>query len=439
MSEYAYIVIGKLSLCWFRNYLDSEIVSLFFNKRDLVVTPDCNIDEEDEDASTYTKYVYKTTVRCAKDRLDACGYGVKNFEKIFNEKMLQAVDYSAFLRYLRVDYDEYDKKAEMRIKKNFSFRKWQNAMKKIICYEVANGNIRFGGTDSDVEISTECDKVIFYSLQDEYNESIYALNPEIIHEAFVYRLILEYCDDDETIELDFSNLQNWADDSISKALDATEDVEKTIVLVEGTSDKDILEFSMAYLYPHLSDLFYFMDFDDENGGKRDGGTSFVIKNLKTFYFSKIKSKFIAIFDNDAEGYASKCTLLNEVKNWPDNFRILLYPELKEFKKYPTIAPNGDIVADNINRKAASIELFLPDSIISDDGKLYPVEWEARKRIRNNEGVEEALYQGVISHKNDIKHSFHEVRNRIEKGEVLFQAEEWEHMRKLLETILFAFT
>ena len=37
-----------------------------------------------------------------------------------------------------------------------------------------------------------------------------------------------------------------------------------------------------------------MDFDDGYGGKRDGGTSYVIKNLKTFYFSGLKSKFIAI-------------------------------------------------------------------------------------------------------------------------------------------------
>ena len=115
MSEYAEIVIGKLSLCWFRNYLDSEIVSLFFSKNDLVVIHDCNIDDDDEDAGTYTKYVYKTTVQCARERLDACGFGPNNFEKIFNNKMLQAVDYSSFLHYLHVDYDEYDKKTEMRI------------------------------------------------------------------------------------------------------------------------------------------------------------------------------------------------------------------------------------------------------------------------------------------------------------------------------------
>lgn len=203
-------------------------------------------------------------------------------------------------------------------------------------------------------------------------------------------------------------------------------------------DSKIVEFSMSQLFPHLSELFYFMDFNDENGGKRDGGTSFIIKNLKTFYFSKIKAKFIAIFDNDAEGYASKCTLLNEVKNWPENFRILLYPQLDRFRKYPTLAPKGTIVFDDINRKAASIELYLPDSIIMSDNKYYPIEWESRKRMKDEKGIEKALYQGVISYKDDIKKQFHEMRNRIEKGKENFSTEDWKYMKLLLETIIFAF-
>ena len=181
-----------------------------------------------------------------------------------------------------------------------------------------------------------------------------------------------------------------------------------------------------------------MDFSDESGGKRDGVTSYVIKNLKTFYFSKIRANFIAIFDNDAEGYSSKCSLLNEIKNWPANFRILLYPEITMFHKYPTIAPNGKIVPDDINKKAASIELYLPDSIIKTGGNYYPIEWVSRKRIRNKNNVEEALYQGVISYKDDIKHKFHEMRNKIERGDEVFKTEEWKNMKKLLETIVFAF-
>lgn len=438
MSEYAEIKIGKLSLCWFRNYLDKDIVRLFFSKNDLVVIPNENVDDCDEEEGTYTKYLYKTTVQCAKERLDAYGFSLSNMEKIFNDKMTQAVDYSSFLYHLFGDYDEEDKRNQIRIKKNVSFRKWKNAMKKIISYEVANGNIQFSGTLNDIGITTECDKVIFYALKEEDSESFYALNPEIIHYAYIYRLILECCSNDAEIELDFSNLELWADDCIPKALEATEDIEKIIVLVEGTSDKDILEFAMSHLYPHLSDLFYFMDFDGKNGGKREGGTSFIIKNLETFYFSKIRSKFIAIFDNDAEGYASKCSLLNKVKNWPDNFRILLYPELEIFRKYPTIAPNGSMVLDDINRKAASIELYLPESIIKSNGEYYPIKWESRKRIKKANGIEEALYQGVISNKNDIKHKFHKMRNQIQNRDTIFVAEEWENMKKILETIVFAF-
>lgn len=256
MSEYADIVIGNLSLHWFRNYLDSKIVSLFFSKNDLIVVNNCNIDDNDKDAGTYTKYMYRTTVRRAKERLDAQGFGLNNFEKIFNDEMVQAVDYSSFLYHLQGDYDEEDKNNEIRIKKNVSLKKWKNAMKKIVSYEVANGNIQFGGTLSEVNITTECDKVIFYSLKDKDSESFYALNPEIINYEYVYRLILEYCANDMEIILDFSNLDNWADDCIPKALAATENVSKTIVLVEGSSDKDILEFTMSQLYPHLSDLFY---------------------------------------------------------------------------------------------------------------------------------------------------------------------------------------
>jgi hypothetical protein len=248
---------------------------------------------------------------------------------------------------------------------------------------------------------------------------------------------LDNCNPNDDVVLDFSFLAYWDDDCIPLALMATEAVEKTIVLVEGTSDKDILEFSMRYLYPHLVDLFYFMDFDDEFGGKRDGGTSFVAKNLKTFYFSRIKSRFIAIFDNDAEGYQCKCSLLNEIPNWPENFRILLYPETKISKAYPTLASNGTIITDNINRKACSIELYLPDSLIMINNQYYPIEWESRKKIRFN-GTEESLYQGVISQKESIKRSFHKLKNAIEDGEQRFNPKEWERMKTLLDSIVFAY-
>lgn len=438
MSEYADIAIKKLSLVWFRNYLDPDIVSLFFSKNDLVITPNCKIDLEDEDTDGYTQYVYKTTVKKAKERLDARGFSVYNLEKTFNANPFQVIDYSAFLYHLGVDYDQYEEIALERSKKRVSFKKWKNAMHKIISYELNNGNIRERESKAQIDISTECEKIIYYSLKDTDSESFYGLYTEFIHIAYIFRLILESCADSDELVLDFSYLQYWAEDCIPKALSAADDVEKIIVLVEGASDKDILEFSMKQIYPHLSDLFYFMDFEDASGAKRDGGTSFVVKNLKTFYFSKLKSKFIAIFDNDAEGYSSKWILFSEIKQWPDNFRILLYPDIKLFQKYPTLAPNGTIMIDNISRKACSIELYLPDSLIKVNGEYLPIEWEARKKIKSLNGCEEALYQGTVSQKNEIKVKFHELRRAIENGQKDFVVEEWDRIKQLLDTIVFAF-
>ena len=69
MSEYADIKIRNLSLYSFRNYLQDDIVYFLFSKKDYVCIPNYNDDPEDEDSEIYTKYMYKTTVQRAKERL----------------------------------------------------------------------------------------------------------------------------------------------------------------------------------------------------------------------------------------------------------------------------------------------------------------------------------------------------------------------------------
>ncbi len=435
MSEYAEIKTENLTIHRFRNYLDGEIVSLFYSK-DNLETYEVSNEEE-----TYTGYCYKTTVKKAKERLDALGYSPERFEKVFDEKIIEAIDCFGYLYYKNINYEDKEDYIKNNLLKHLSFRKWKNSLHKLISYELENGNLMYDCKEEyKKKLSTVCDKILFYSIDDDgSSDSLFGIDTEIIDAEFVYRMILEYCDDETEIKLDFTNIQWWNDDCIPKALDAAEQSEKIIVLVEGSSDKDIMEFALSRLYPHLSDLFYFMDFDDSNGGKREGGTSYIIKNLKTFYFSHLKAKFIAIFDNDAEGFSSKCTLHNEIKCWPENFRILLYPELKQFKSYPTIIPNGSIMNDNINMKAASIELYLPDRIIKRDSSYLPIEWEARKRIRGLNGEEVFLYQGVVTQKVNIKDEFHELRRRIENGKEEFKPEEWAKLDELLKTIIFAFS
>lgn len=436
MSEYAEIYVRNMSLAWFRNYLDKKIVELFFSRYDLIIEPNYVEDPEDEDSTPYTRYMYQTTVKKAKERLDAMGFSLKHFENEFNKKRIQAIDYAPFLSHLHVDIEDYEEKAKSRIEKYVSFKKWQNSLDRIIKYKLEHGSI---SVNQGFCPKTECDKLIYYAVIDSEPESFYSINTDIVNIAFVFRQILECFLDEDIVQLDFSYLDNWAEDCIPKAIEATGNTEKAIVLVEGTSDKDILEFSIKHLYPHLADLFYFMDFSDNHGNTRPSGTPEIKKQMEVFYYSKLGARFIAVFDNDAAGYQSMYTLLNDkIKNWPDNFRILTYPSNSFFRNYPTLAPNGKIMNDDINRKACSIELYLPDKLIMKDDKFIPIEWESRQSIKKSDGSTEFIYQGVISYKNDIKRNFHDLKRRIEKGKEPFTLEEWERMRQLLEVVLFAF-
>ena len=439
MSEYVEVSVRNMSLYWFRNYLKDDIVSLLFSKRNLFCFHNQNNDPEDEDSVQYTQYVFKASVKEVKERLDAQGYSLYRFEKIFDEKAKELLYYDAFLNHLHVN-DDYEKIAEARIQKNVTFLKWKNAIKKIISYELDNGNVSCYNKCDDLKkiINNECEKVIYYSLLEEERKYYYAMNIEAIPIGYVFRIILENCNLNDEVVLDFTNLINWSYDYISKDISFNSEIERTIVLVEGKSDKDILEFALDNLYPHLFDLFYFMDFDDGYGGKRDGGTSYLIKNFKTFYFSKIKTRFIAIFDNDAEGYISKCSLENDIKTWPDNFRILKYPDEKIFKTFPTLMPNGAITNDNINGKACSIELYLPDELITDKGEYYPVEWEARKIIKTNDINHEYLYQGVVSNKEEIKDKFYKLKIEIKNNKKSFVKEDWKRINDIIDSIVFAF-
>jgi hypothetical protein len=438
MSEYAEIKINYLSLYSFRNYLISDVVGLLFSKNDLIITPDYVTDPEDDDCEPITKYEYVTTVERAQERLDALGYSLKRMESLFNEKGVDIIDYDPFLNHLRVDYDIREEKTRKRIEKYITFRKWVNSVTKIAKYELNNGKIDKLHKGETLNPSTECDKVIYYSLISDEPESYYGLNLNEIHIGYVFRIILEGCNKDDIIVLDFTDLGNWNDDCIPKAIEASQQIEKTVVLVEGTSDKDILEFAIDKMYPHLADLFYFMDFSDGHGNKRGGGTPEMTKCMETFYYSRLKSRFIAIFDNDAEGYISRNKLLNKLKTWPDNFRILCYPSMNEFNNYPTLATNGKVLCDNINCRAASIELYLPDCLISDSDGYLPIEWEARKQFETPDGSSKYLYQGVISNKEIIKKNFHNTCRQIERKEMKFDINEWGKMKELLKTIVFAF-
>lgn len=132
MSECAVLKIRNLDLFEFGNYLQGDIVRLFFSKKDYTCIPQYYDDPRDEDAEPYTKHVYKTTVERVKQRLDALGYSLFQFEKEFERLKNEALYYDAFLSHLHVDSDLFEDKAKGRFEKYVSFKKWCNSMNKIV-------------------------------------------------------------------------------------------------------------------------------------------------------------------------------------------------------------------------------------------------------------------------------------------------------------------
>lgn len=431
--------VKELSLLYWKSYFDKETLGLFFTDDDLVVNKNFKYDDTDEDEEPHTQYKYSTTVGKALDRLNSAGYTLKKIEKEFNLKKSVCLDYWNLLNDLNIDDDKLDEVQEERMAKYVSFIKWQNAVWKYASYGLENGIYLFWKDDIPIELKpkNECDKLVYHSLTDHNAESLYGCLVEEFDPINTIRLILEKCEKNTELYVDITEMIGWTYGSIED-MRIGEPIEKNIVLVEGTSDKSILEFALKNIYPHLYNLYYFMDFEYAKDKNRQGGVDAISNNIKTFITSKLKTKFIAIFDNDTIGKQAKERLLFEIKSLPDNCRLLTYPDISLCKRYPTIATTGKILFDNINGRASSLELYLPLHIIKQtNGTLPPIEWESR--VRCKVGQKELVdYQGVIATKGEIKDRFVEYKKQIEKGSSTFIIEEWGNMKTLLDEIIFAF-
>lgn len=143
----------------------------------------------------------------------------------------------------------------------------------------------------------------------------------------------------------------------------------TVILAEGSNDIQILERSLAALYPEVRDYFSFFDHRELNV---DGGTSYLVKFLKAFAAARAPLHIVAIFDNDAAGIHAY-TQTNAL-TLPSNIKALCLPDIKLAEEYPTVGPQGEGVA-NVNGHAASIELYLGRHSLTDGkGNLRPVRW-----------------------------------------------------------------
>jgi len=92
----------------------------------------------------------------------------------------------------------------------------------------------------------------------------------------------------------FPRLETLASGASARIREATTGHAPVVVLTEGRTDAEFLSYAVQILYPHLTDLVRFLDFDQ----RPEGGAGALVRMARAFAAAGIANRVIAIFDND---------------------------------------------------------------------------------------------------------------------------------------------
>lgn len=244
--------------------------------------------------------------------------------------------------------------------------------------------------------------------------------------------ILNLYSDETEVELDVSSLIDagyyeenfdFINYSIKEIRTESKNQQNIILFTEGVFDVFVLKETLHLLYPDLEKYFTFLEFENL---KVPGGVSNILAYIKAFSGAKMQDKIIAIIDNDAAGM-NTIRLLNQISSRLEkNIKFMTYPNRDYFLDYPTLGPGGEQNLD-INKKAASIELYLGDDILKKQEKKYPIHWNGFIKEVNS-------YQGIVDDKDKIQEFFKEKLIECKKNPNSIDNYDWSGIRDIWENI-----
>lgn len=423
MGSYANIKIGKYDFWWEKNGIRSLLY--IFNPDDYIKTI-----EKDDNGEEYIYHKLITNVKKAKEILDSTGYSMTFAENFFNKiiKQINFDDSEEVIYYFNLYFSDDNEETIEKIKSEYNFQNWKKTLelttKNLILY-----GVKILETSFDVKVKNLNNKDILQNLMLKSlsldNDFFYWGIPlEFLKwndDIFVMRVILEALNDDEVIELDYTDLvdSGYCEEILPKNYF---DIEKTIVLTEGRTDRDYIQDSINLLYPHLSKCFSFMNFTQYNV---EGSADFLPRYIKAFAGAGIKNKIIGLFDNDTAGRCAKKTL--DRYSFPLNIKLASLPDIELAKNLEVIDNNGNISKQNINGMACSIELFFGKDVLLNGNTFEKVELkDFRKEVKE--------YQGTIQNKNSIQKRFDKKLKNAKKNGI-HNVENWKEMNILIESLI----
>ncbi|WP_328383531.1 hypothetical protein OHQ88_13790 [Micromonospora zamorensis] len=206
----------------------------------------------------------------------------------------------------------------------------------------------------------------------------------------------------------------------------------TVVLTEGRTDAEFLSAAMSILYPHLTDLVRFLEFET----RPEASASALVKSIKSFAAAGITNRIVALFDNDSAAADARRGL--DKVPLPQNITVGRYPDLHLARHYPTLgppssdAPDGVLATADVNGLACSIELYLGHDVLNDaDGTLRPVQWTSFLA-----GVRR--YQGEVTGKAAVQQAYRDkVATARRNGGRPFPYQDWSGLDLILRQIIHA--
>lgn len=202
-----------------------------------------------------------------------------------------------------------------------------------------------------------------------------------------------------------------------------------VVLTEGRTDAEFLKAGLEILFPHLTDVVRFLDYES----RPEGGVGALVRLVHSFAAAGIANRVVAIFDNDTAATEALRTL-NRAALQP-NIVVIQYPNLEELRRYPTLGPptdahpNGTREHADVNGTAGSIELYLGRDVLTDNsGQLSPVQWRSFSPATGR-------YQGEVLQKGAIQTKFRAKVERSKHDPSYVEATDWSGLRQILTKLL----
>jgi len=385
---------------------------------------------EDGDEPYIPSHAYLVTVPRLVERLEVMGFTLPALKS--DVKSCLKADLAHLVRQIE-EHDEQDGlpmssyvrdlKRQRRLLEQFRLDRWVRTMRDLRARRILHRH----DLGKDYTGLTPLQRHIL-NVDDHYDSYYFGLPVSDLR--YLMRALLICATSAEQVFLDLTEIEGRhfeegekpVDDALAETIRLGRVCEKILILTEGRTDTRILSKSLTVLYPHLADMYSFLDHEAFHFGGGTGNLASLVKGLAGV---GIGNRVIAVFDNDTAG-EMQADQVRKLK-LPENFRVLTLPHLKFARRYPTIGPNGALRTD-INGCACSIELYLGTAALTgEDGSLIPVQWR---------GYESKLkrYQGELVDKKSVEQHYLDALNAPESLDEANLAS----MRAVLQIIFTAF-